>query len=115
MKKVGAVSYKLALPPNLQHIHDVFHISVLKEYHSANKHVLDYEPIEVRSNLTYEEQPVEIVDRKVQALRNKEIPLVKVIWRKHAIEKATWELESEMLRKYPSLFNIECDSGDGIL
>ncbi|XP_074362278.1 uncharacterized protein LOC141702511 [Apium graveolens] len=68
-------------------------------------------PIEVKSNLTYEEQPVEIIDRKVQELKKKNIPLVKVLWRNHAIEEATWELESEMRNKYSFLFSDESDSG----
>ena len=34
LKKVGSVSYQLALPPDLQHIHDVFHISLSKAYQS---------------------------------------------------------------------------------
>ena len=45
LKKVGYVSYQLALPPDLQHIHDVFHIPLLKAYKSDTRHVLDYEPI----------------------------------------------------------------------
>lgn len=60
LKKVGTVSYQLALPPDLQYIHDVFHISVLKSYHPDNRHILNYEPIELESDLTYEEQPIQI-------------------------------------------------------
>ncbi|KAL8094223.1 hypothetical protein AgCh_035926 [Apium graveolens] len=115
LKRVGSVSYQLALPPELQHIHDVFHIFVQKKYHQDNRHVLNYEPIEVKYNLTYEEQPVEIIDRKVQELKKKNIPLVTVLWRNHTIEEATWELKSEMRNKYPFLFSDESDSGDGIL
>ncbi|XP_074373545.1 uncharacterized protein LOC141713879 [Apium graveolens] len=115
LKRVGSVSYQLTLPPDLQHIHDVFHISVLKKDHQDNRHVLKYEPIEVKSNLTYEEQPVEIIDRKVQELKKKNTPLVKVLWQNHATKEATWELDSEMRNKYPFLFSDESDSGDGIL
>ena len=104
LKQVGVVAYQLALPPDLQYIHDVFHISVLRPYQFDRKHVIDYDPIEIRPDLTYEEQPVEIVDRKVQELRKKKIDLVKVIWRNHKVEEATWELEEEMRKKYPYLF-----------
>ena len=62
------------------------------------------EPIEVREDLTYQEQPVQILDRKDKALRNKVIPLVKVLWRNHKVEEATWEREDEMRAKYPRLF-----------
>lgn len=46
--------------------------------------------------MTYEEYPLEIKDLKVQKLRIKKVELMKVIWRKNAIEEAIWELENEM-------------------
>ena len=66
--------------------------------------MLESEPIEVREDLTNEEQPVQILVRKDKALRNKVIPLVKVLWRNHKVEEATWEREDEMRIKYPHLF-----------
>ena len=45
-----------------------------------------------------EEIPVQILDLKEQTLRNKVIPLVKVLWRNHAVEEATWELETKISR-----------------
>jgi hypothetical protein len=35
------VSYQLALPDSLSHIHDVFHISILRHYISDLTHVID--------------------------------------------------------------------------
>ncbi|KAL5581770.1 hypothetical protein UlMin_014212 [Ulmus minor] len=58
----------------------------------------------IREDLTYKEQPMQILDRKDKALRNKVIPLVKVLWRNHKVEEATWEREDEMRAKYPHLF-----------
>ena len=55
-------------------------------------------------NLSYEEKPEAILDRKVQELRNKSIASVKVRWRNHGVEEATWELEDKMKEKYPELF-----------
>ena len=40
----------------------------------------------------------------MKELRNKQIPLVKVLWRNHGLEKATWEVEEEIREKYPELF-----------
>jgi hypothetical protein len=54
--------------------------------------------------VAYEEVPVKLIDRRVKELRMKRIPLVKVLWRNHAIEEASWELEDEIRKKYPSLF-----------
>ena len=61
--------------------------------------------IELRPYLTYEEDPVENLAREVKELRNKQIPLVKVLWRKHKTEEATWESEETMCQQYPQLFN----------
>ncbi|MCI77130.1 hypothetical protein A2U01_0098400, partial [Trifolium medium] len=49
-------------------------------------------------NMTFKPQPVQIVDRDVRKLRNRTIPVVKVIWEGSPDGEATWELESEMLR-----------------
>ncbi|MCI81615.1 hypothetical protein A2U01_0102889, partial [Trifolium medium] len=45
-----------------------------------------------------------IVDRDVRNLRNRSIPVVKVIWEGSPEGEATRELESEMLEHYPHLF-----------
>ncbi|CAN1136346.1 hypothetical protein LINPERPRIM_LOCUS21037, partial [Linum perenne] len=61
-------------------------------------------------DLTYEEKPVAIVDRQVRVLRNKQIPQLKVVWRNHESESATWETEESMRRRYPELVEVY-DSG----
>ena len=69
--KVGPVAYRLALPPRLEKIHNVFHASMLRRYKSDPSHVISSETIELRPDLTYEDEPVEILDREVNELRNK--------------------------------------------
>ena len=76
LKRIGKVAYELALPPNLQHIHNVFYVSMLRKYHPDASHIMEYELMEIQTDLSYAEQPVEIIDRKEQILRNKTIPLV---------------------------------------
>jgi len=88
----------------LSKVHDVFHVSLLRKYISDPTHVLETQPIQVNEDLSYEEEPVQILDRKEQVLRTKAIPLVKVLWRNHQIEEATWESEEQMKIKYPHLF-----------
>ena len=68
------------------------------------KHVIHYEEVALNSDLSYEERPQMILDRKVQNLRNKSIASVKVLWRNHEYEEATWELEDKMKELYPELF-----------
>ncbi|KAL5540698.1 hypothetical protein UlMin_043350 [Ulmus minor] len=59
---------------------------------------------QINEDLTYEEKPVQILDRKEKELRKRKILLVKVLWRNHATEEATWEREDEMRSKHPELF-----------
>ena len=68
-------------------------------------HAIVYEPLEVEADgLTYKKQPVRIVDRRVKQLRNKVIPLAKVIWAYHGAFETTWETKDEMKHRYPHLF-----------
>jgi len=104
LQKVGPVAYRLALPPALQGIHDVFHVSNLRRYTSDPNHVIPYEPLQLKENLTYIEEPIKIVDRMDRVLRNRTIPYVKVLWKHHGSTDATWEPEHIMQQKYPELF-----------
>ncbi|KAA3481026.1 DNA/RNA polymerases superfamily protein [Gossypium australe] len=79
LKRVGPVAYQLELPPELGQIHDVFHVSMLRRYHSDPSHIVSVEEIEVRPDLSFEEEPVQILDRDVKVLRRKSVPLVKVL------------------------------------
>ena len=96
IEKVGPVAYRLALPPKLENIHNVFHVSMLRRYRSNPSHVVFSKTIELRPDLTYEEESMEILAREVKELRNKKISLVKVLWRNHKTEEATWESEEVM-------------------
>ena len=79
IEKVGPVAYRLALPLELEKFHNVFHVSMLRRYRSNPSHVVSLETIELIPDLTYEEEPVEILAREVKELRNKLFPLVKVL------------------------------------
>ncbi|XP_052489853.1 uncharacterized protein LOC128042527 [Gossypium raimondii] len=80
LKRVGSVAYQLELPLMLDCIHDVFHVSMLMRYRFDPFHVVSVEKIEDRSDLTFEEESIQILDRDVKILRRKSIPLVKVLW-----------------------------------
>ncbi|XP_017972512.1 PREDICTED: uncharacterized protein LOC108661134 [Theobroma cacao] len=105
LEKVGAMAYHLALPPDLSNIHLLFHVLMLRKYNPNPSHVIQYETIQLRDDLTYEEQPVDILDRQVKKLRSKDVALVKVLWRNHTSEEVTWEAEEDMQTKYSHLFN----------
>nr|CAD1820567.1 unnamed protein product [Ananas comosus var. bracteatus] len=91
LERVGPVAYRLALPPNLSGVQNVFHVSVFRKYIHDPAHVLDATPLELRDDLSFDEQPLRILDREVKRLRNREIPYVKVLWSNHEEREATWE------------------------
>ncbi|KAL0543848.1 hypothetical protein IC582_018953 [Cucumis melo] len=95
LEQIDPIAYRLSLPPSLSAVHDVFHVSKLRKYVPDPSHVVDYEPLEIDENLSYTEQPVEVLAREVKMLRNREIPLVKVLWRNHRVEEATWKREND--------------------
>lgn len=104
LDRVGAVAYRLALPPSFFGVHDVFHISMLHKYVADPMHILSYENLQLDQGLSFEEKPVQILDRMDKVLRTKTVPLVKVLWKNSKSEEATWELEVDMKEKYPELF-----------
>ena len=66
IEKVGPMSYRLALLPELEKIHNVFHVSMLRRYGLDPSHVVSSEIIEHRPDLTYEKELVEILVREVK-------------------------------------------------
>ena len=80
VERIRPVAYRLALPLELSQVHDVFHVSILKKYRSDPSHVLKQQPIELREDLSYAEELVRILAREEKVLKNKVIPLVKVLW-----------------------------------
>ena len=71
---------------------------------SDPSHVLPDIVNEVRPDLTFEPVPVDILDRQENKLRNKVVPMVKILWRSSTVEEETWETESSMRERHPSLF-----------
>ena len=47
LERVGEVAYRLALPPSLEGVHNVFHVSQLRRYIRDESHVLDYLELEL--------------------------------------------------------------------
>ncbi|XP_050125654.1 uncharacterized protein LOC126602859 [Malus sylvestris] len=103
-ERVGEVAYRLELPLELSKVHNVFHVSMLIKYVSDPSHVIPPQPLEINPYLTYDEEPVMILDWKDKILLNKTIHMVKVLWKNHSIEEATWEMEDRMQDLYLRLF-----------
>ncbi|KAA3453458.1 reverse transcriptase [Gossypium australe] len=75
-----------------------------RRYRSDPSHVVSVEEIEVSPNLSFEEEPVQILGRDVKVLRRKLVPLVKLLWQNHGMEETTREPEDVMRQQYPQLF-----------
>ena len=108
LKRVGEVVYELALPQGLLGVHLVFHVSMLKRYHGDGNYIIHWDSVLLYENLSYEEEPVAILDREIRKLRSREIASIKVQWKNRPFEEPTWEKEADMQERYPHLFK---DSG----
>ena len=104
LERIGAVAYRLALPPSLSGVHDVFHVSQLRKCISDPDAVIDTHQPKIQPNLTIIERPIKIIDRMEKTLRRKTISFVKVQWSGQTEREATWETEDLMRQKYPELF-----------
>ena len=107
LERVSTVEYRLALPPSMSGVHEVFHVSMLRRYTPDPAHVVDWGEIEVDTDGTFEEAPMCILDSQDQVLRRKTVRLVRVLWQHHGVEESTWEREDTMRVTYPFLFRDE--------
>ncbi|WVZ93201.1 hypothetical protein U9M48_039201, partial [Paspalum notatum var. saurae] len=92
-EQCGPVAYRLELPPHLAAVHDVFYVSQLKKCLRV--------PDEIEPDLTYQEQPIRILDQKQRSTQRRTINFFKVQWSNHSEEEATWEQEEFLQTKYP--------------
>ena len=54
LERIGTVTYRLALPPSMTGVYEVFHISMLRKYTPDPPHVVDWGQIEVDTDGTFE-------------------------------------------------------------
>ena len=80
LERVDMAAYRLALPPNLFGVQEVFHVSLLQKYTPHPTHVVDWGELIIDTNGTFEEGPVHIMDSRDQVFPRKTVRLVKVLW-----------------------------------
>ncbi|PHU12387.1 putative disease resistance protein [Capsicum chinense] len=78
LRRVDPVAYELDLPPGISAAHPVFLVSMLKRYHPDDSHVIQWDSMSLDKNLTFDEESIVILDRRVRNLRSKDIASVKV-------------------------------------
>ncbi|WMV38122.1 hypothetical protein MTR67_031507 [Solanum verrucosum] len=104
LRRIGKVAYELDLPNDMAAVHPISHVSLLKKCVGDLKSIVPLESLGVKENLSYEDVSVEIFDRQVKKLRNKQVAFVKVLWRNQLVEGDTWEADADMMSRYPHLF-----------
>ncbi|KAA3473400.1 Retrovirus-related Pol polyprotein from transposon 17.6 [Gossypium australe] len=62
-ERIGPIAYRLALPSELEKIHDVFHVSMLRRYRSDPSHVISLTEVDIQPDMTYGEESVKILAR----------------------------------------------------
>nr|GEV28800.1 retrotransposon protein, putative, Ty3-gypsy subclass [Tanacetum cinerariifolium] len=62
LDQVGEVSYRLALPPQLSHVHNMFHVSLLRGYNYHPYHVVQYPFDKIHEDLSFAEEHEAILD-----------------------------------------------------
>jgi hypothetical protein len=63
------------------------------------------EELNLRSDLTYSERPVKILDTVERVTRTKVIKMCKTQWSHHTEDEAISEHEEELITDYPELFS----------
>ena len=79
LERIGPIAYRLALSPELVELHNVFHVLMLWRYCYDESHILPVQGVQVQSDLSYNEEPKAIIACEVKELRNKQVPLEKVL------------------------------------
>ena len=82
---------------------------MFRKYTLDPSHAIQWVEVPIEWDVKFDKQPVQILRRELKVLRNKEIPFIKVLSENYKEEEAIWEFESEMLEKYPYLFEFQPD------
>jgi hypothetical protein len=62
--------------------------------------IIEQQAIEIEPDLSYVEQPLQILDTKERVTRRKKIKMYKILWDYHTVEEATWETEDYLQKNF---------------
>jgi hypothetical protein len=66
--------------------------------------MIDWNLVQVEPESKFQVEPLRILDWREVTLRNIAIAHVKVQWKNFSPEEATWELEGDLQKSHPILF-----------
>ena len=104
IEKSGRGTYKIQLPPEMRAIFNVFHVSQLKKCLRAPEERVEVRDIKLKSDLAYEEKPVQIIDSRDRVTQNRVMKFHKVMWNNHSEQDAMWEREDYLREVYPTFY-----------
>jgi hypothetical protein len=107
LKTCGPVAYRLQLPYQLAAIHNIFHVSQLKKCIKIPTEVSNFQTIKIKSDLSYTEHPIRILDTKERSTRRETVRMFKIQWNHHTEEEATWETESYLQHNFPNFLRAK--------
>ncbi|XP_055801985.1 uncharacterized protein LOC129871127 [Solanum dulcamara] len=79
-QRIGEVAYELDLPADLEVVHPIFHVFMLRKCVGDPSRIFPIKDVQITIEISYEEQPIAILDRHVRRLCTKDVPSVKVLW-----------------------------------
>ncbi|GKD59070.1 hypothetical protein Tco_1296579 [Tanacetum coccineum] len=80
VSRVGPVAYKLELPQELQGVYNTLHDSNLKKCLSDEELIIPLDEVRIDEKFYFIKEPIEIMDREVNQLKQSRIPIVKIRW-----------------------------------
>ncbi|GKE04651.1 putative reverse transcriptase domain-containing protein, partial [Tanacetum coccineum] len=80
LEQVGSVAYKLELRQELSRVHNMFHVSNLKNCYADEPLAVPLDGLHFDDKLQFIAEPIEIMDREVKQLRRSRVLIVKVRW-----------------------------------
>nr|GEZ61368.1 putative reverse transcriptase domain-containing protein [Tanacetum cinerariifolium] len=91
-------------------VHSTFHVSNLKKCMSNEPLAISLDEVHIDDKLRFVEEPIEVMDREVNRLKQSHIPIIKVRWNSRRGLEFTWEREDQFRKKYPQLFTANAPS-----
>jgi hypothetical protein len=68
--------------------------------------IIEQQAIKIELDLSYIEQPLQILDTKERITRRKIIKMYKIFWDHHTVEEATWKTEDYLRKNFPDFLKI---------
>ena len=71
--------------------------------------------VQVEPEGEFQVEPLRILDGREITLRNRVVAQVKVQWKHFSLEEATWELEGDLQKSHPSLYQEGMNTEESVL